>query len=173
MDERCAVYDRLVRLDPAAHVVASYSRALVYMYMGQFDETFRQLEHAGDADNALVRTFRALALYYTGQTDAAAELMKTWSTKHPNMHGIRPFLAMFSERAGQARRGARAAHARVKRNGEVDADISYSIGSVYALEGLPAMLSNGSSVRSRLAMRNRLFRERSELGVGARGSTIR
>lgn len=25
----------------------------------------------------------------------------------------------------------------VKRNGEVDADISYSIGSVYALEGLP------------------------------------
>ncbi len=34
-------YDRLVRLDPAAHVVASYSRALVYMYMGQFDESFR------------------------------------------------------------------------------------------------------------------------------------
>ena len=40
-------YDRLVRLDPAAHVVASYSRALVHMYMGHFDETFRQLDNAG------------------------------------------------------------------------------------------------------------------------------
>src|SRR4026209_2518703 len=56
-------YDRLVRLDPAAHVVASYSRALVHMYMGHFDETFRQLNNAGEPDNPLVRTFRALALY--------------------------------------------------------------------------------------------------------------
>ena len=31
-------YDRLMRLDPAAHVVASYNRALVYMYMGDFEE---------------------------------------------------------------------------------------------------------------------------------------
>ena len=62
-------YDRLVRLDPAAHVVASYNRALIYMYMGQFDEVFRQLDNAGEPDNPLVRTFKALALYYTGQTE--------------------------------------------------------------------------------------------------------
>src|SRR4026209_2141578 len=78
-------YDRLVRLDPAAHVVASYSRALVHMYMGHFDDTFRELDTAGDQENALVRTFRALALYYTGRTDEAAELMKDVVDKHPNM----------------------------------------------------------------------------------------
>ncbi len=129
-------YDRLVRLDPAAHVVASYSRALVHMYMGHFDETFRQLDNAGEPDNALVRTFRALALYYTGQTDAAAELMRGTIEKHPNMHGIRPFMAMFLSAQGKHDEAIAQLTPEVKRNGEVDADISYSIGSVYALEGL-------------------------------------
>jgi serine/threonine-protein kinase len=129
-------YERLVRLDPAAHVVASYSRALVYMYMGQFDETFRQLDAAGDQENALVQTFRALGLYYTGKTDAAAELMKDVVARHPNMHGIRPFMAMFLSAQGKHDEALAQLTPAVKRNGEVDADISYSIGSVYALEGL-------------------------------------
>jgi eukaryotic-like serine/threonine-protein kinase len=129
-------YDRLVRLDPAAHVVASYSRALVHMYMGHFDDTFRELDTSGDPDNALVRTFRALALYYTGKTDAAAELMKDVIEKHPNMHGIRPFMAMFLSGQGKHDEALAQITPDVKRNGEVDADISYSIGSVYALEGL-------------------------------------
>jgi serine/threonine protein kinase/tetratricopeptide (TPR) repeat protein len=131
-------YDRLVRLDPAAHVVASYSRALVHMYMGHFDETFRELDTSGDPDNALVRTFRALALYYTGQTDAAAEMMTDVVGKHPNMHGIRPFMAMFLSAQGRHEEALAQLTPDVKRNGEVDADISYSIGSVYALEGLQA-----------------------------------
>jgi tetratricopeptide (TPR) repeat protein len=129
-------YDRLVRLDPAAHVVASYSRALVHMYMGHFDDTFRELDTAGDQENALVRTFRALALYYTGRTDEAAELMKDVVDKHPNMHGIRPFMAMFMSAQGKHEEALAQLTPAVKRNGEVDADISYSIGSVYALEGL-------------------------------------
>jgi eukaryotic-like serine/threonine-protein kinase len=131
-------YDRLVRLDPAAHVVASYSRALVHMYMGHFEETFRQLDNAGEPDNPLVRTFRALALYYTGQTDAAAELMQDVVEKHPNMHGVRPFMAMFLSAQGKHDEALAQITDAVKRNGEVDADISYSIGSVYALEGLHA-----------------------------------
>ena len=71
------------------------------MYMGHFDETSAQLDNAGEPDNPLVRTFRALALYYTGQTDAAAELMKASRNKHPNMHGIRPFMAMFLSAQGK------------------------------------------------------------------------
>jgi serine/threonine-protein kinase len=130
-------YDRLVRLDPAAHVVASYSRALVHMYLGHFDDVFRELNTSGDPDNALVRTFRALALYYTGQTDKAAELMKDVVDEHPNMHGIRPFMAMFLSAQGKHDEALAQLTPAVKRTGEVDADISYSIGSVYALEGLP------------------------------------
>ncbi|PYS70302.1 MAG: hypothetical protein DMF69_13970, partial [Acidobacteria bacterium] len=122
-------YDRLVRLDPAAHVVASYSRAMVYMYMGQFDEAFRQLDNAQEPDNPLVRTMRALGLYYTGQTDAAADLMR-------DMHGIRPFMAMFLSAQGKHGEALAQLTDDVRRNGEVDAEIAYSIASVYSLEGI-------------------------------------
>jgi len=131
-------YDRLMRLDPAAHVVASYNRALVYMYMGNFEETNRQLDQAGDPDNPLVRTLRAVTLYYTGQTDAAAELMKQVVADHPNMHGIRPFMAMFLSAQGKHEEALAQLNSSVIRNAEVDADIAYSVASVYALEGMRA-----------------------------------
>lgn len=127
-------YDRLVRLDPAAHVVASYNRAAVHMYMGHFEETLRQLDNAGEPDNPLVKTFRALALYYTGQTDAAAELMQQVVTRSPNMHGIRPFLAMFLSGQGKHDEARAQLTDNVIRNAEVDPDIAYSVASVYALE---------------------------------------
>ena len=130
-------FDRLVRLDPAAHVVASYNRAIVHMYMGNFDEAIRQLDSAGEPDNPLVRTFRALAFYYTGQTDAAADLMQQVVKRHPNMHGVRPFLAMFLSAQGKHQEARAQLTDDVKRNGKVDADIAYLIASVYALEGLP------------------------------------
>jgi serine/threonine protein kinase/tetratricopeptide (TPR) repeat protein len=129
-------YERLMRLDPAAHIVASYNRALVYMYMGNFEETERQLDHAGDPDNPLVKTFRALALYYTGKTDAAAELMQQNVATHPNMHGIRPFMAMFLSAQGKHDEARAQLNSDVIRNAEVDADIAYSVASVYALEGM-------------------------------------
>ncbi len=129
-------YDRLMRLDPAAHVVASFNRALVYMYMGNFEETSRQLDQAGDPNNPLVKTFRALSLYYTGQTDAAAELMQQVVARHPNMHGIRPFLAMFLSAQGRHVEARAQLNSAVIRNAEVDPDIAYSVASVYALEGM-------------------------------------
>jgi serine/threonine-protein kinase len=127
-------YDRLVRLDPAAHVVASYNRAIVHMYMGHFDETKRQLENAGEPDNPLVKTFSALALYYTGKTDAAAELMQQVVARHPNMHGVRPFMAMFLSAQGKHEEALAQLSNDVIRNAEVDPDIAYSVASVYALE---------------------------------------
>lgn len=129
-------YDRLMRLDPAAHVVASFNRALVYMYMGNFEETAKQLDHAGDPDNPLVKTFRALSLYYTGQTDAAAELMQQVVAQHPGMHGVRPFMAMFLSAQGKHDEARKQLSDAVIRNAEVDADIAYSVASVYALEGM-------------------------------------
>ena len=130
-------YERLMRLDPAAHVVASFNRALVYMYMGKFEEMSRELDHAGDPDNPLVQTFRALALYYTGETDAAAEMMKGVVASHKNLHGIRPFLAMFLSAQGKHEEALSQLNDDVIRNAQVDPDIAYSVASVYALESMP------------------------------------
>jgi serine/threonine-protein kinase len=127
-------FDRLVRLDPAAHVVASYNRALLHLYMGHIEEAKKQLDNAGEPDNPLVRTFRALCVYYGGHTDEAAEQMQQVVAKHPNMHGIRPFLGMMLSAQGKHEEALAQLTRDVKRNGEVDPDIAYSIGSVYALE---------------------------------------
>ena len=104
------------------------------MYMGHFEETFRQLDNAGEPDNPLVKTFRALALYYTGNTDAAAELMQQVVAKHPTMHGARPFMAMFLSAQGKHAEAQAQLTDGVIRNAEVDPDIAYSVASVYALE---------------------------------------
>src|SRR6185436_20804657 len=112
-------YDRLMRLDPAAHVVASYNRAVIYMYMGQFDHATRELYNAGEPENPLVRTFQALSLYYTGQTDAAAEQMQQVVNRHPNMHGIRPFLGMFRSAQGKHEEARAELTDDVLRNAEV------------------------------------------------------
>ena len=129
-------YDRLVRLDPAAHVVASYNRALVYMYMGHFEDTARELDKAGEPDNPLVRTFRALTLYYTGHTDEAAELMEQVVESHADLNGIRPFLAMFFSAQGKHEAALAELTEAVMKTAAVDADIAYSVASVYALEGM-------------------------------------
>jgi eukaryotic-like serine/threonine-protein kinase len=128
--------DRLVRLDPAAHVVASYNRALIHLYMGHIEDAQRHLDNAEEPDNPLVRTFRALCHYYSGQTDEAAEQMDQVVRKHPNMHGIRPFLAMTLSAQGKHEAALAQLTSDVRRNGAVDSDIAYSIGSVYALEGM-------------------------------------
>ncbi len=129
-------YERLSRIDPAAHVVASFNRALVFMYMGRFDEMSKELDHAGDPDNPLVQTFRALALYYTGHTDEAADAMRKVVAGHQNMHGIRPFMAMFLSAQGKHEEALAQLSDDVIRNAQVDPDVAYSVGSVYALEGM-------------------------------------
>lgn len=74
--------------------------------------------------------------HYTGQTDAAAELMQQVIGRRPNMHGVRPFLAMFLSAQGKHEEARAQLTDAVIRNAEVDPDIAYSVASVYALEDM-------------------------------------
>src|SRR3954462_2009853 len=130
-------YDHLVRLDPAAHIVASCNRALISIFRGRFDEARRELEVASrsEPDNPLVQTLPALRLYYLGNVTGAAELMQEVVAEHPNMPGVRPFLAMFLSALGRHEEARAQLTDKVKKNAEVDPDLAYALGSVYALEG--------------------------------------
>jgi tetratricopeptide (TPR) repeat protein len=55
---------------------------------------------------------------------------------HPNMHGVRPFLAMALSAQGEHEAARNELTEEVKRNARVDPDISYAVASVYALEGM-------------------------------------
>ncbi|HEX8843579.1 MAG TPA: protein kinase [Pyrinomonadaceae bacterium] len=130
-------YDRLVRLDPAAHVVASCNRALIYIFQGRFEDARRELDQASksEPDNPLVQTFTALALYYLGDVAAASSLMQQVTDEHPNLHGVRPFRAIFLSAQGRHQEAHAQLTEQVRKNAEVDPDIAYGLASVYALEG--------------------------------------
>jgi serine/threonine-protein kinase len=136
-DRALRSYDRLVHLDPASFVVVSYNRALIFLYKGKREDAMRELDRAASVEpnNPLLRSVRAVTLYYLGQVDAAADLLREVLDQNPNLHGVRPFLAMCLS----AQNAHEAAHAElnedVKRNAAVDPDIAYAVASVYALEG--------------------------------------
>ncbi|HVS20575.1 MAG TPA: protein kinase [Pyrinomonadaceae bacterium] len=130
-------YDRLVHLDPASFVVVSYNRALIFLYQGKFEDAQRELDRAASVEpnNPLLRMFRALTMYYTRQVETATELLREVLDQNPNLHGVRPFLAICLSAQGKHEAARAELNDDVKRNASVDADIAYAVASVYALEG--------------------------------------
>ncbi len=121
-----------------AHVVANCNRALIYIYPGRLEDATRELDQASasEPDNPLVKTFRALTFYYQGEVVAAAGLMRQVLERNPNMHGVRPFFAMFLSTQGRHEEARAQLTDQVKKNAAVDPDIAYGLASVYALEGI-------------------------------------
>ena len=136
-DRALRSYDRLVHLDPASFVVVSYNRALIFLYKGKFSDAQRELDRAASVEpnNPLLRMFRAVTMYYTGQVDAAVDLLREVLVQNPNLHGVRPFLAMFLSAKGEHQAARDELNEDVRRNAAVDPDIAYAVASVYALEG--------------------------------------
>src|SRR5256886_9618291 len=64
-DRALRSYDRLVHLDPAAVVVVSYNRALMFLYRGRNEDAMRELDRAASVEpnNPLLRSVRALAMF--------------------------------------------------------------------------------------------------------------
>ncbi len=136
-DRALRSYDRLVHLDPASFVVVSYNRALIFLYKGKIEDAMRELDRAASVEpnNPLLRMFRAITMYYGGQVAAACDLLREVLAQNPNLHGVRPFLAMCLSVLGD-HEGARAElNEDVRRNAAVDPDIAYAVASVHALEG--------------------------------------
>jgi serine/threonine protein kinase/tetratricopeptide (TPR) repeat protein len=135
-DRALRSYDRLVHLDPASFVVVSYNRALIFLYKGKFPDAQRELDRAASVEpnNPLLRMFRAVTMYYTGQVDEATDLLREVLAQNPNLHGVRPFLAMCLSAKGEHQAARAELNEAVKRNAAVDPDIAYALASVYALE---------------------------------------
>jgi predicted Zn-dependent protease len=136
-DRALRAYDRLVRLDPAAFVVVSYNRALIFLYEGKFEDAQRELDRARtvEPNNPLLNTVRALTLYYTKRPAEAEQILREVLQANPNLHGVRPSLAMCLSRQGKHEEALAELTDAVIRTASVDPDIAYAVGSVYALEG--------------------------------------
>ncbi|HEV7472989.1 MAG TPA: protein kinase [Pyrinomonadaceae bacterium] len=130
-------FERMVRLNPAELVVASYNRARIFMYQHKWEEALAELDHgaAMEPDHPLVRTFRARVLFYRGEVEAARRLLEQVLENHPRMDGIRPIMATCL--AGQGKRGEALSQLspKIKEVAAADHDIAYWLGSAYALLG--------------------------------------
>ena len=135
-DRALRSYDRLVHLDPAAFVVVSYNRALIFLYQGRHEDAMRELDRAASVEpnNPLLRSVRALTMFYREEIDAAADLLRDVLAQNPNLHGVRPSLALCLSKQSNHEAAIAELNEDVKRTASVDADIAYAVASVYALE---------------------------------------
>jgi serine/threonine-protein kinase len=130
-------FDRMVKLNPAELVVASYHRARIFMYQGYWDEALAELDRGEklEPDHPLIKFFRARVLFYRGDVDAAQRLLENVLEDHPKMDGIRPFLAACLAEQGKRDEALAILSPKVREIAAADHDIAYWLGSAYALLG--------------------------------------
>jgi serine/threonine-protein kinase len=136
-DRALRSYDRMVKLNPAEGVVASYNRARIFMYQGRYEEALHELDKGVELEpeHPLIKTFRARVLYYQGNIEAATALLQEVLEGHPEIHGIRPILAICLSAQGKHQAASEQLTPRVKQVASADYDISYWLASAYLLQG--------------------------------------
>jgi len=137
-DRALRSFERMVRLNPAELVVASYNRARVFMYQRRYDDAMLELDQGAgmEPNHPLIKTFRATTLFRHGQPERAVEILKEVLDAHPEMYGVRPHLAMALSATGQHEEARAQLTERVKEVARSDHDIPYWLASAYAMEGM-------------------------------------
>jgi eukaryotic-like serine/threonine-protein kinase len=129
-------FERMIKLNPAERVVASYNRARIFMYQRRFDDALLELDQgaAMEPDHPLIKTFRGRVLYYRGDIEAATRLLEEVIEKNPRLDGVRPIYAICLSAMGRHAEARAQLTEQVKDVAAADHDISYWLACVYALE---------------------------------------
>ncbi len=135
-DRALRSFDRMVKLNPAERVVASYNRARIFLYQRRVEDALLELDQgtAVEPDHPLIKTFRAVIFYYKGETEAAVKLLEEVLEKNPRLDGIRPIYAMYLRALGRYAEARAQITEQVKDVASADHDTSYWLASFYALE---------------------------------------
>lgn len=130
-------FERMVRLNPAERVVASYHRARIFMYQQRYDEALAEMDEGAalEADHPMIQTWRARVLTYRGDIDEARRILEQLLDRQPKMDGIRPILAICLSAQGHHEEANRQLTDRVKIAAAADHDIAYWLGTAYLLQG--------------------------------------
>jgi eukaryotic-like serine/threonine-protein kinase len=136
-DRALRSFERMIRLNPAERVVASYNRGRIYMYLGRYNDALIEFDKGAEIepDHPLIRTFRAQTLYYRGEPTKAAEILEEVLEQHPQLDGIRPIYASFLSVLGFNEEARAQLTEEVKKTADTDHDVAYWLASAYAMEG--------------------------------------
>jgi serine/threonine-protein kinase len=136
-DRALRSFERMVRLNPAEQVVASYNRARIFTSQGRYEEALQELDlgAAAEPSHPMIQTFRAWVLYYRGEVDSATRILQQVLEHHPKMDGFRPVLAMCLSAQGKHQEANQQLTEKVKEIAAADHDIAYWLASAYVLQG--------------------------------------
>jgi eukaryotic-like serine/threonine-protein kinase len=127
-------WEKLVKLDPAARVVASYNIARIYLYQGEYDKAIEELDKGAkiEPDHPLIRIFRACALYYKGNREEGLGMLRGVLEKNKKMDGIRPLYAIFLANAGRTDEARTELTEQARNLAKADHDMAFWMASAYS-----------------------------------------
>jgi serine/threonine-protein kinase len=130
-------FDRLERLDPAAHVVCKYSRSMIYTFQGKFDAALRELDQADltDSHNPLIKAFRSFTLLNMDDVDGAAALICEVLDSFPNLNAARPLYAICLAAQGRLAEANAQLTPDVEAGAEIQFDFASRLAAAYAVTG--------------------------------------
>jgi TolB-like protein/Tfp pilus assembly protein PilF len=131
-------YDQILALSPGDAVIVGFNRARILSFEGRHEEALAELERARafEPEHALLKTFKAVALFNLGRLDEAQALIEDVLRAHPHFDGAQPLLAWCLSARGQHEQARALIGERVKAVAAADQDVAFWLASFYALEGL-------------------------------------
>ena len=130
-------WQKLTRLDPAAVVISSYNRARIFMYRGQYDEAFGEIEKgcAVEPNHPMLLIFKSTVQYFSGDTVSAMATVERVLAEHPEMEGVHALYAIYLAGSGRTEEALAQLSEQTLELARNDHDMSYWVGSAYALIG--------------------------------------
>ncbi len=126
-DEAIQSWEKLVRLDPAARVVASYNQARIYLYLGNYEQAIKELDKGAklEPNHPLIRIFRATVFMYMDKQTEGIEMMRKVLEENDQMDGIRPLYGMFLANVGKKDEARAQLTDEAKNLAKADHDMAY------------------------------------------------
>ncbi len=130
-------WEKLVRLDPAAQVVASYNRARIYLYAENYDEALKELDKGAkiEPNHPMIRIFRSTVLFYSGAEDEGIKIMQDVLENNPQMDGIHPLYAIYLAHQGKKEEARAQLTDKARALAKADHDMAYWMTSANAQIG--------------------------------------
>lgn len=136
-DRALAEWDHFLKINPTDMVYASYNRARIHNYRGDYDQARADLNKglAFEPHHPLLRAYKALTDYRCGDVGKATPVIEEVLYQNPNLHSYALFLAYCYHASGERDRAFELIDGKVEGIARVDQDVAYWLGSLYAMDG--------------------------------------
>jgi eukaryotic-like serine/threonine-protein kinase len=135
-DKAMEAWDRLLKISPTDVVFASYNRARIYIYQGDYDHAASEIAkgQAFEPHHPLLRFYGAVIDYYRGDLARSSQRIEEILAEHPDLHARKLFLAYCYLATGERERALGLIDEQVIETAHADQDIAYHLATFYALD---------------------------------------